>query len=374
MQLPERGAARHDTTRIAFYNQRIPVRNIWLLMLYASDVYADLLTEQTGIENNPDMIPDLLAELLCARVEARMRQQWTRGYQERRAHRTRVRGRIDMLETQRHQLLRRGQIACRFEEFTPNTPRNCHIRDALETLGNLATTREWSTRCRSLARTLWQSGVVGQRPPRNHGDIRQFGRHDAHDRPVVALADLAYDLSIPDQSAGRHMLHASPHDDVTWVRKLFERAVGGFYRVVLAAQGWQVCTGRVMQWPVSLQSERAHLYFPGMQTDIELRNAENTHLRIIDTKFNPLLVKNQHGDLRFRSGYIYQMYAYLSGRKFSVPQSCTLSGMLLHPSMDGEEVHEWVQIQQYTLHFCTVNLAGDGASIRRRLLVLVQDW
>lgn len=45
---------------------RIPVRNLWLLMLYASELFRQLDRGKIAIEENPDDIPDLVAELLAA--------------------------------------------------------------------------------------------------------------------------------------------------------------------------------------------------------------------------------------------------------------------------------------------------------------------
>ena len=44
------------------YIGRIPVRNLWLLMLYASDLFRQLdEASQVAVEENPDDIPDLVA-------------------------------------------------------------------------------------------------------------------------------------------------------------------------------------------------------------------------------------------------------------------------------------------------------------------------
>ncbi|MDB5599942.1 MAG: 5-methylcytosine-specific restriction enzyme subunit McrC [Xanthobacteraceae bacterium] len=47
---------------------------------------------------------------------------------------TSVRGRIDVLETFAGDLLSKGMVACRFEEFTFDTPRNRLVRVALDSL------------------------------------------------------------------------------------------------------------------------------------------------------------------------------------------------------------------------------------------------
>ncbi len=100
---------------------RIPVRNLWLLMLYASDLFRTRGIGNVGLEDNPEDLPDLVAEILARAVEVRQRRRLTLGYQSRDQVINRVRGRIDVLTTERHQLLDRGLVACRFEEFTTDT-------------------------------------------------------------------------------------------------------------------------------------------------------------------------------------------------------------------------------------------------------------
>ena len=41
-----------------------------------------------------------------------------------------------------------------------------------------------------------------------------------------------------------------PDREERWVRRLFERALGGFYDVVLSPQGWQVAAGRALAWQI----------------------------------------------------------------------------------------------------------------------------
>ena len=106
------------------YVGRIPVRNLWLLMLYASDLFRTRGTGKVGLEDSPDDLPDLVAEILAHAVEMRQRRHLSLGYRYRNDVLNRVRGRIDVLTTERHQLLARGLVACRFDELTIDTPRN----------------------------------------------------------------------------------------------------------------------------------------------------------------------------------------------------------------------------------------------------------
>ena len=117
---------------------RIPVRNILLLMFYASDLYRELPQDRrVAIEDAPDDLPDLAAEILTHAVERRMRRNLSFSYRRRRADLTRVRGRIDLLRTERRQLLKRGRVACSFDELTVDTPRNRFVKAALDLLSGM---------------------------------------------------------------------------------------------------------------------------------------------------------------------------------------------------------------------------------------------
>ena len=89
---------------------RIPVRNLWLLMLYASRLLRYMDTEEKrGAEENPDDIADLTAEILAREVRRRMKRNLSFGYRRREAVLRRVRGRIDLLRTERGPLAQAGQ-------------------------------------------------------------------------------------------------------------------------------------------------------------------------------------------------------------------------------------------------------------------------
>ncbi len=133
------------------YIGRIPVRNLWLLMLYASDLFRIRGIGNVGLEDNSDDLPDLVAEILAHAVEVRQRRRLSLGYRSQEAVLNRVRGRIDVLNTDRHQLLDRGLVACRFDELTIDTPRNRFVRAALETISRIVQRNDLSHRCRSLA-------------------------------------------------------------------------------------------------------------------------------------------------------------------------------------------------------------------------------
>lgn len=348
---------------------RIPVRNIWLLMLYASDLFRKAGPTRVDVERNPDEIADLIAELLAQAVEERQRRQLSLGRRTRSADLSRVRGRIDVLRTERRQLLARGAVACRFVELSVDTPRNRYVRGALEAVARLVTRPELRHRCRRLAADMQALGVAGVMPSRAELSTDRIGRHDATDSEMLAAAMLAMDLVLPTERAGPRAL-PMPDREEQWARRLFERAVGGFYRTVLQPERWRVRTGGSLDWPLDWSSEGARDILPGMQTDIVLDDTLIGRRIVIDTKFTGIVTAGWRREATLRSGYLYQIYAYIrsqAGR--GDPLADKAEGLLLHPAI-GEMIDEVISVHGHLIRFATVDLAAESGAIRQQLLNL----
>ena len=351
---------------------RIPVRNIWLLFLYASDLarFSDRFSAQM-LEDDADL-PSLVARLLAYAVELRLHRNLSRGYRRRHARLTRVRGRIDLLETAAHQLLERGRVACRFEELTVDTARNRLVRSALDHMAGRVPDRDLAHRCRTLAGDLGRSGVSGTRPSASEVAVDVIGRNEVEDRLMVALAGLAFELALPTEEEGPAALTIAERDVVA-TRKLFERAVGGFYRTELdRVDGWEVQQGTYLNWQIDQASPGVGAILPAMQTDVILENRRQGRRLVIDTKFTGILTAGWFREATLRSGYLYQMYAYLRSQCGRDPLAERAEGLLLHPAIDTE-LDENVTIQGHPIRFATVNLAASPAEIRARLLSLAID-
>lgn len=350
---------------------RIPVRNLWLLMLYASYLFRDLEKAKVAVEDNPDDIPDLVAEMLCRQVKRRIQRNLSYGYLSREAVLGRVRGRIDLLNTERQRLLDRGKVACRFDELTVDTARNRFVRAALEEIAKIVCRDALAHRCRSLAASLRRMGVTGERPGRGEASIDHFGRHDAEDQPMVAAARLAFNLALPTEAAGAKHL-SLPEREVTWIRKLYEKGIAGFYDVVLSGKGWHVEAGKTIGWLIESKSPGIEKILPSMRTDIILDHSGAGRRIVIDTKFNSVVTRGWYREETLRSGYVYQIYSYLRSQEGNGdPLAANATGLLLHPSV-GDMVNEAVVIQNHEIRFATVDLGATAKEIRGQLLQVLE--
>lgn len=348
---------------------RVPVRNLWLLLLYASNLARFGGRFDAAVEESPDL-PGLIARLLCFAVERRLRRNLSRGYRRVEAVLSRVRGRIDLLETESRHLLRQGKVACQFEEHTINTPRNRLVRSALDALASCVTEADLAHRSRVLAGDLGRLGVSGIRPSRAELVSDQIGRHDADDLLMVELARLVFDLVLPTEDEGSYALTRAERDDIM-VRKLFEKAIGNFYAMELKPQdGWQVLQGHWFDWPVQEATPGMAAILPGMKTDIILENLPRNRRIIIDTKFTDILTRTAYRESVLKSGYLYQMYAYLRSQEDKDGLASNAEGWLLHP-ITGPSVDETIRLQGHDIRFVTIDLMLPSATLLQTLRDLV---
>lgn len=351
--------------------QEIPIRNIWLLMLYASDLGQLHKVKNSGVEENPDKLPDLISEILCDAVERRLHRNLTAGFRIRSDNLSRVRGRIRMLETERKKLLERGKVACRFEELTVDTPRNRYVLSALENCVRKVMSKTLSARCRNNICALRLIGVSDRKPSKWELSIDQFTGNDSQDRSMVSAARFAHDMVIPNE-VDRKYIVGKPGRNERWLRTLFEKAVAGFYRVAATPSGWEVSPGKWLNWQIDNKSSRVDELLPKMKTDIHLVHPERNQTIIIDTKFTSILKPGQYRDATFRSGYIYQIYTYIHSQKNGKASGeADFTGILLHPSI-GDHIDESVTIQGDQFRFVTIDLSENASAFRKKLVSLLE--
>jgi 5-methylcytosine-specific restriction enzyme subunit McrC len=159
-----------------------------------------------------------------------------------------------------------------------------------------------------------------------------------------------------------------------WLRRLYEKAIGGFYRLHLDEAEWVVSIGRPLSWPVAEATSGIAQVFPSMRTDIVIDHRDRPQRLVIDTKFTGVFTRGWYREQSLRAGYVYQLYAYLRSQEGrddpAAPWADSAAGLLLHPAIDAE-VDESVSIQGHRLRFATVDLTASHGEIRSRLLALL---
>ena len=189
---------------------------------------------------------------------------------------------------------------------------------------------------------------------------------------MIAAAKLAMNLSLPFDIEEKNEI-LDPEQCEHWMRRLYEKAIGNFYRFHLNPNNWKVMTGKSINWKIHNATDGIKDILPSMKTDIILDNKNNSQRIVIDTKFTNIFHKKSswYREKSLKSGYIYQLYAYLRSQEgIGEELFDNSSGMLLHPAI-GEDIDESATIQGHEMRFSTVDLTQSHQVIKNRLLNLV---
>ncbi|MDV7101997.1 5-methylcytosine-specific restriction endonuclease system specificity protein McrC [Gordonia amicalis] len=343
----------------------IPVRNLWLLMLYASQLFQrDQNLRKGSLEANPDEMFDLVAEILVIAAERRLQRSLGRQYRSRSNTLTRVRGQIDVLTTESKMLLAQGRVACRFDELSVDNLRNRVLRTALVLAARHVGDLTLERRARGLAEILTQYGVSSRLVTQREAAQLTLGRNEQDDVEAIDAARLLIQMAIPAEDVGKQT-GRDPEREAARIRALYETAVRGFYRAALPAE-WTVAPGEVHHhWPVNDASDGLAAVLPIMKTDTLLESASRRI--IVETKFADALKPNQFGAAKLARAHIFQLYAYVQSQHGKDDLSTTAEGVLLYPVV-GQHLDESATIQGHRYRFLTVDLGGSASAIRETLL------
>lgn len=344
---------------------RIPVRSLWLLLVYASNLLPSLRTDERESllsgSRDADLV-DAIADVLVTEVERRLRNNLTPAYRTRSADMTRVRGSIDHLRTSANRLMDRGRIACRFDELTVDTPRNQFICTALRWSGRVARSQELAARCTAAAFRMQRLGVTDRAPTRIEISKDLLGQHDRADQRVVDAATLVLEMAVPAHLAGGRSVPVLTRDHGQ-LRRLFEKAVNGYFAHSLDRADWNVSRPH-LSWGAAGDAAALDL-IPRLETDTVLDNQVAGRRIIIETKFTNAL-GNHFGAMKIRPTYMFQLYAYVSVQaRLRQSPGETTEGVLLFALTEGQQsVDVEFTIETHRIRVMSVDLAGTPSEIR----------
>lgn len=344
---------------------QIPVRSLWLLLAYSSNLLTHLRTDERESlfsgAHDADLI-DAIADVLVNEVHRRLRTNLTPAYQPRAADLNRVRGTVDHLRTSANQLMDRGRIACRFDELTVDTARNQYICSALRRAARLVSSKELAARCATAAFRMQRLGVSDRTPTRSEVSKDRRSQHDRADQRTIDAATLVLDMSVPAHLAGGQSVPVLAQDQPR-LRILFEKAVNGYFRHSLDRGIWSVSQPQ-LDWH-ALGAPAALDLLPRLETDTVLDNQTGRRI-IIETKFTNALTMNRFGAMKVRSGYMYQLYAYVMSQSRSRQAAGqTTEGILLFAlTANQDPVDIEVTIEGHRFRVLSVDLASTPTDIR----------
>lgn len=347
---------------------KIPITNIWLLILYASRLYKEIDKQQRiALEKNPEKIIDLVAKIYFKEVNKRFRSSLSKGYKPCKQKLSRIRGKIDTLVTARKLLLEKGKVQCLYNDLTSNIPKNQYIHAAAHVLLNQLTENELIYQCKKIINRFNEFKIEQSKNYNYKEDY--FNRSNRQDILLISLANLIFSLSIPTELSGNYIFKKIDKTDA-WLRNLFEKAIVGFCHVNFDSSKYSILSNKKFKWPCTQSTANIEKFMPDMITDLIIENTKKNYRLIVDTKCTSIFSKKSHS---FKTSHLYQLYAYVrSQEQINDPLSLSASGMLLYPTIN-KSINEQVTIQEHKLIFCTIDLTQNANSIKKNLFSLFSN-
>lgn len=336
----------------------IPIRNVYYLLAYAFESLLEKALKDVATEKFANAA-DLLAALLCRCVATQIKRGLRREYAVREENLSSPRGRILVGELVKTQTLRRKELACAFDEFSPDAPFNRVVKSTLTLLmrADVAASRK-----RELRRLLLFFGDVTTCDLRRVDWNVRFDRNSRGLRTIWALCRLVVDGLLQTTADGATRL-AAFFDEQTEAR-LYEKFVLNYFRRERSALN---ARSPLILWRTD-DGFSANL--PTMRTDVVLSNPATKKTLIIDTKYysrnmqtNPF---SRVSTPTQRSGNLYQIFAYV--KNWPVAPGETVAGLLLYAGTDAPiQPNDDYRICGSSISVKTLDLNRDFAEIAAQL-------
>jgi len=340
---------------------RIPVRNVYYLLLYAWNHVGE--GEERAVEGESFAhLHDLFAHVLAETVARLLARGLDRQYREIEATVGGVRGKLDLAGTLKRNRLTSARTECRFDELRYDVLHNRIIKATLRSLLSLDLEDSVRARVRRLYRKLDMVSDV-RIARRDFGRVQLHRNNRGYDF-ALRICLLIHDNLMVDERDGRARFRDF-RADARQMGAVFEAFVFNFFRI--EQQRFRVSRPHI-PWHAAEGDATDLLRLPRMRTDVVLESDDRCI--VLDTKFYAEALKGRWDLKKVDSGHLYQIFSYVENRSANLPGSPPHEGMLLYPVVDEAFAFDY-RLNGHRIRLRSVDLDQGWGGIRGDLLALL---
>jgi 5-methylcytosine-specific restriction enzyme subunit McrC len=341
---------------------KIPIANIYFLLLYAWDVLEEADLVDVAGDESTDVL-ELFGRVLNSGVRHAVRKGIRQDYLAQQEEIRGVRGRLLIDRTMRTGSLLRGTTVCETDHLTPNTATNQILRSTIRLLLEAPVLDEMlRAELLGIYRRLAGIDIVGISPAL----IRriQLHRNPPFYRFLLSVCELvSRQIAVRPGGDGPRFRQ---FDERELLSEVFERFLLNFYR--REQRTFKVKREQFYWHPASGNPEDLEL-LPVMRTDVSLLSASR-HI-VIDAKFYSETLTTRFEKKRIREKHLYQLFAYLCNARTVKERSVRVEGLLIYPQV-GEPVSARFEIHDLPVRVETIDLTRSTREIKEALLALIE--
>lgn len=350
---------------------KIPVQNLWYLILYAWEL-AEFKDKYRFAAEEAPSLKALFVKLFIQISHDLIRQGIHRSYIPVKASIQGIKGRVLFSESIKQNAFQQQRVVCQYTHFDENNLLNQTIKATLQAL-ILWLRRQDSTQNRKHIQAL----IPLQPYFRNVDNIQLYPslfqrtvvhRNNRAYQLLIQLCRMIYQATMPTEDMGADAFLKVMSEQLTG-HNLYERFLKQFYTLNMHSH---TVRSEQLDWPADPMSD----FMPNMRTDITLhpKNSETGRI-VIDAKwYEHTLVSYHRGDKeRFHAGHLYQLYAYLRTQEDKGGVYQNSKGILLYPTVTQNVCEDFV-VQGHPVKIATINLSRPWQEIEVSLLTIVNLW
>ena len=340
----------------------IRIQNIYHMLAYAFQVlqeqgYKDVAVEE--FENTAE----LLSAILCKGVSVQIKRGLGRQYIAKEEPLSTPRGKIEVSESIKTQVIRKKQLVCTYDEFSVDAYMNRIIKTTMLVLLKANISKIRKKEIRKLLIFFDEVTTLDKNSINWH---IQYDRNNQTYRMLMAICQLILEGLLQTQSDGK--MHIMEFIDEQRMCRLYEKFILEYYK-----KHYPQITARAEQIPWQLDDGYGDM-LPIMQTDIMLRKGDT--VLIIDAKYYSHTTQVQYDVHTLHSNNLYQVFTYVKNKENELKNKPhQVSGMLLYARTD-EDIYpnHTYQMSGNRIDVKTLNLDGEFALIKKQLDCIIQEF
>lgn len=343
---------------------QIPIQNIYYLLCYAWDKLEERDKVNVDIDDKTELL-DLFAKVIINATKSLLKRGIDRNYIDYTEEITGVKGKIDISQSLKRNLLFKQRTICTFDEFSSNILTN---RILLTTIYRLVKTK-------GINKDLKKELVSLQRMFSGNEQIEitnsvfnkvRLNRNNRFYGFILNVCHIIYDCTLPSEEQGRFVFSDFTRNDKK-MNQLFEAFIRNFYKI--EQRKYKIVKKETIKWQFDVSDNDSIQYLPQMETDITLEN-DNQKI-IIDAKYYSETMIVNYDKERIKSANLYQLFSYLLNQQDSTLKTQQATGILLYPTIE-KDYNLNFRYQEHDIQIRTVNLNSNWYDISARLKEITQ--
>lgn len=343
---------------------QIPIENIYYLLCYAWNKLEEKERLNVSVDDKTELL-DLFAKILINGTKILLKRGVDRSYIDFTDEIAGVKGKVQISQTLKSNLLFKQRTICTFDSFSSNILTN---RILISTLYSLSRTKGLDKDLKKELIKLQRmfSGIELIQITNSLFSQIKLNRNNRFYGFLMNVCQIIYENTLPSEEQGNYKFTDFTRDERK-MNQLFEAFIRNFYRV--EQNKYNIVKKETINWQFDYDAVDSFHFVPKMETDITLEN--NSEKIIIDAKYYRETMTINYDKEKIKSNNLYQLFSYLLNQEDNTPKTLNAKGILLYPTIERDFNLQY-KYKTHTIEIRTINLNSNWKLISNRLKEIIE--